>query len=78
MIKIKFSVLFLCLITTIDCQNCEDGWIKRPNSNSCYFFSTENATKLEAFQKCTDFGTSEPSYLVSINDDTEQSFIGSI
>lgn len=74
MIKFKFLIILLILyVETICCQDCENGWVKRPNSNSCYFFGTEDVTNLAAVQKCTD----SQSTLVSISDDIEQTYLES-
>ena len=74
MLKIYVLIFSYCLVGFQADSACDENWVDRPFSDSCYFFSENTANSNDAQTACTSFG----GHLVSIITSEEQLFIQSI
>ena len=71
---LRLLTLLVCLVGLINCQICDIGWETSPDSDSCYYISNNDAiSNADSVTKCAEKG----SYLVSINNQPEQTFLDS-
>lgn len=73
----KIYILLLFCLVGLKAQvegACDENWIDRPYSDSCYFFSENTANSNDAQTACKSFG----GQLLSITSSEEQLFVQSI